>query len=118
MPQRFLPYCITGIAVSGGRHHRKKRWAARGTHSRTLRFEQPNVRVMSHERLHNSPLVTHHFSRTPHAVAAVVAQVAVAGTHGDRAATVAHRGIDLEAGELLAATGHARLELELRRDAG
>ncbi len=39
-------------------------------------------------------------SRTAHAIATVVAQVAVAVSHRDRPAAVTHRGIDLELGEL------------------
>lgn len=38
-----------------------------------------------------------------HAAAAVVAEVAVAGSDGDRAAAIAGGGIGLEVGELLAA---------------
>src|SRR5947208_1747862 len=45
--------------------------------------------------------------RTPHAVAAVVAQVAVAVADGDGAAVVAAWGVELEAGELVAADGRA-----------
>ena len=45
--------------------------------------------------------------RAPHAVAAVVAEVAVAVPHGDGAAVVAAGGVELEAGELLAADGGA-----------
>ena len=43
--------------------------------------------------------------RTPHAVPAVVAEVAVAVPHGDGAAVIATGGIQLEAGELFLA-GH------------
>jgi len=43
--------------------------------------------------------------RTPHTVPAVVTQVAVAVADGDGAAVVARRGIELEAGELIAADG-------------
>jgi hypothetical protein len=44
---------------------------------------------------------------TPHAVAAVVAEVAVAVADGDGAAVVTTGGVELEAGELLAADGGA-----------
>ena len=43
--------------------------------------------------------------RAPHAVATVVAEVAVAVANGDGAAVVATGGVELEAGELLAAGG-------------
>jgi hypothetical protein len=41
--------------------------------------------------------------RATHAIAAVVAEVAVAVSYGDRAAVVAAGGVELEAGELLVA---------------
>lgn len=42
-------------------------------------------------------------SAAAHAAATIVAQVAIAVPHGDRAATVARRRVGLEVGELLAA---------------
>ena len=56
--------------------------------------------------------------RTPHAVAAVVAEVAVAVADGDGAAVVAAGGVELEAGELVAADGGAvAVDAELRAGA-
>src|SRR5437016_613614 len=53
--------------------------------------------------LHLSSALLAAASRTPHAVPAVVAKVAVAVADGDGAAVVAGGGVELEARELIAA---------------
>ena len=91
---------------------------ARGTRCPTILCEQPGVRLTLGPSLTlrvgcgtvprvgvraNSSVL-----RTPHAVAAVVAEVAVAVADGDGAAVVAAGGVELEAGELVAADGRGR----------
>lgn len=57
--------------------------------------------------------------RTPHAISAVVAEIAVAGADGDGAAVVAGGGVELEQRELLALRGDwAAVEVYSLRELG
>src|SRR5690242_10993195 len=64
-----------------------------------------------------STFVILHFLGAPHAVAAVVAEVAVAVADRDRAAVVAGWGVELEAGELFFPRRGAGVLVDVNRHA-
>jgi len=79
--------------------HQPPAYSLQPIHPSALRLHPSALRLPP---IHPSSLILHPL-RTPHTVAAVVAEVAIAVAHGNGAAVVATGGIGLEGGELFVA---------------